>query len=64
MAYINDKELHFLEDSRSSPLHSPIPYEPLGGFYGSRMYQWVVDDFGEAVVGLWPVLDLSGVEYH
>ncbi len=47
-----------------SPLHTRIAYEPLQGFYGSRMHQVVTDDFGALTVALWPVLPLSAAEYH
>ena len=33
-------------------------YTPLQGFYGSTMYHWVVDDFGNALVTVWPLLEL------
>lgn len=39
-------------------------YEPLQGYYASPMYLMIVDDFGNATVGVWPICEIRGSELH
>ena len=51
----------------SQRIGSPVSnnlYKPLDGFYASPMYMWVVDDFGNQVVGVWAICEILNSETH